>query len=79
MRMNESEVTIEEVRKLARAAKDTIQARQSSLKERQSIEQAARDRLVREQKEKLARVEKKGGLDPETLRRIREEVYGITT
>ncbi len=79
MRMNESDdTTIDEVRKLARAAKDTIQARQSSMKERQQIENAARERLVREQKEKLASVEKKGGLDPATLKRIREEVYGIT-
>ena len=78
LRMNESdEATIDDVRKLARAAKDTIAARATSLKERQAIEQAARERLLREQKEKLDKVEKKGGFDLETLRRIREEVYGL--
>jgi hypothetical protein len=78
LRMNEADdTTIEDVRKLARAAKDTIQARQSSLKERQTIEAAARERLVREQNEKLASIEKKKGMSPEVANQIRREILGI--
>lgn len=68
----DEQTSIEDVRKLARAAKDAIGARQASLKERQSIEQAARNKLLEEQKEKLAAMPSKGGVTEETKHAIRE-------
>lgn len=71
------EVTIAEVSALARAAKATMEARTMSVKERQTIEKAAQERLVREQQGKLDDLGKTGALSPETLQRIRQEVYGL--
>lgn len=71
------EVTIKEVTDLARAAKATMEARTLSVKERQAIEKAAQERLVREQQSKLDDLGKTGALTPETLQRIRQEVYGL--
>ncbi|MDH4869826.1 phage protein Gp27 family protein [Pseudomonas sp. BN515] len=71
------EVTIAEVSALARAAKATMEARTLSVKERQAIERAAQERLVREQQSKLDDLGKKGALSPKTLQRIRQEVYGL--
>lgn len=68
----EKDIAIDDVRKLARAAKDTIQARSASLKERQAIEKAAREKLLEEQKEKLAAMPVKGGVTEETKAAIRE-------
>ncbi len=70
-------VSIDEIRKLARAAKDTIDARSKSLKERQTIEQAARDRLIAEQKAKLEQVVKSAGLSAETADTLRRQILGI--
>jgi len=71
------DVTTKEVAELARAAKNTMQARTLSLKERQAIEKAAQERLVREQQGKLDELGKSGALSVETLQRIRQEVYGL--
>lgn len=78
LRMNESpDVTIEEVRKLARAAKDTIQARTTSLRERQAIEQAARERLIREQRKKLDQLGKSGTIDKAALAAVIKAAYDL--
>lgn len=78
LRMNESdEATIDDVRKLARAAKDTIAARTTSMKERQAIEQAARERLVREQREKLDALGKTGKVDKAVLDRVIKAAYDL--
>ncbi|AVP97914.1 small terminase subunit [Ahniella affigens] len=74
---NDSKVTIDEARKLAIAARHAIEAKKLSRTERQAIERDTRERMAAEQKAKLATMEKKGGIDAETLRKIREEVYGI--
>ncbi|WP_025132396.1 phage protein Gp27 family protein [Pseudomonas sp. PH1b] len=71
------DVTTKEVAELARAAKNTMQARTLSIKERQAIEKAAQERLVREQQGKLDELGKSGALSVETLQRIRQEVYGL--
>lgn len=68
----EQDLDIDDIRKLARAAKDAIQARAVSLKERQAIEKAAREKLLEEQKEKLAAMPVKGGVTEETKAAIRE-------
>lgn len=68
----DQELAIDDIRKLARATKDAIQARSASLKERQAIEAAAREKLLAEQKEKLAAMPVKGGVTEETKLAIRE-------
>lgn len=70
-------VTIAEVSALARAAKATMEARTLSVKERQTIEKAAQEHLVREQQGKLDELGKSGALTADTLQRIRQEVYGL--
>jgi len=69
---SDDDVDIEEVRKLARAAKDAIQARRASLDERQQIKKIAREELLAEQKEKLAAMPVKGGVTEDTKVAIRE-------
>lgn len=73
----DDDTSIEDVRKLARASKDVISARAASLKERQAIEQAARDRLLREQKERLDTIERKRGMTADVAAQIRRDVLGI--
>lgn len=68
----DQELAVDDIRKLARATKDAIQARSASLKERQAIEVAAREKLLAEQKEKLAAMPSKGGVTEETKQAIRE-------
>lgn len=70
-------ISIEEIRKLARAAKDAIDTRRVSLAERQKIEQAARERMQREQRDKLDATVKKRGLSAEAADTIRREILGI--
>lgn len=78
LRTNEqAETSIDDARKLARAAKDTIAARTSSLKERQAIEQAAREKLLREQAAQLDKVVKTGGLSQEKAAEFRKKILGI--
>jgi hypothetical protein len=71
------DVSVEEVRKLARAAKDTIDARAKSLKERQAIRQEAREQLLREQSERLSTIEKKRGMTADVADQIRKEILGV--
>ena len=63
---------IDDIRKLARAAKDAIQARQASLNERQQIEKITREKLLAEQKQKLAAMPVKSGVTEDTKQAIRE-------
>lgn len=72
-----ADVGIEDVRKLARAARDVISARSMSLKERQQIEEMARQKLLREQSERLDKVVKSGGLSEETASDLRRKILGI--
>lgn len=65
------ELGIADIGKLARAAKDAILARSASLKERLAIESAAREKLLAEQKEKLAAMPVAGGVTEETKKAIR--------
>lgn len=71
------EPSIEEVRKLARAARDVIGARSMNLKERQSIEKSAREKLQREQREKLNDLGKSGAIDPASLALVIKAAYDL--
>jgi hypothetical protein len=74
---DENELSIKEVAALARAAKAAMEARTMSVRERQAVEKAAQERLLREQNKKLEQMGKSGSIAPETLKTIRREVYGI--
>ncbi len=71
------EISITEIGKLARAAKAALETRTLSMKERQSIEKATEERLLKEQSKKLDEMGRKGALTPETLTSIRRDIYGI--
>lgn len=71
------EPSIEEVRKLARAARDVISARSVNLKERQAIEAAARAKLQREQAQALESVVKEGGLSEDMAAQFRKKILGV--
>lgn len=65
------ELDIGDVLKLARTARAAQEARVLSLKERVQIEKIAKDKLLAEQKEKLAAMPNKGGVTEETKQAIR--------
>jgi len=67
----DKDLGVADIGKLARAAKDAILARSASLKERLAIESAAREKLLAEQKEKLAAMPVAGGVTEETKQAIR--------
>jgi hypothetical protein len=69
--------SIGDVKELARATRNVMDARRVGLKERQEIEAAAQRKLVREQQSKLDGMVKRGAMSAETLARIRTEVYGL--
>lgn len=71
------DISIEEIGKLARAAKAAMETRTMSFKERQAIERAAREKLLREQNENLQEAAKAQGMDEEQVRFWREKVLGI--
>lgn len=71
------EASIEEVRKLARAAKDVIGARKVNRQEREHIAELARQKLLREQQANLDKVARKRGMSADTVEDIRREILGI--
>lgn len=68
-----NETSIEEVRKLARAAKDVIDARTKNRKERQEIVRLAREKQLEEQN---ARLDKAAGAGPLTIDAVRNILSG---
>lgn len=71
------EPSIEEVRKLARAAKDVIGARKVNRQEREDITRLAREALVREQRAKLDALGKSGAIDPAVLQQVIKAAYDL--
>ena len=71
------DVSIEEVRKLARAASYAMDARVKSRQEREAIRAAAREELLREQKAALEKAVKTGGLSAETSEDFRRKILGV--
>ncbi|HLD67844.1 MAG TPA: phage protein Gp27 family protein [Pseudomonas sp.] len=68
----DEETTVDDVRKLARAAKDVLAARKVSREERNAIQKEARDKLLEEQRAKLEAMPVKGGVTEDTKQAIRE-------
>lgn len=69
-----SDVDIDDIRKLARAARDMITARALSLKEREQVDRIAREKLQREQMERLDNVVKSGGLTAAMADDVRKKI-----
>ncbi|MCY1391433.1 hypothetical protein D3C76_965020 [compost metagenome] len=74
---DKDEVDIGDVLALARAAKATMDARTLSVKERQAIEKAARERLLQEQAEQLDQSVQAGGLTDEQAQFWRAKFLGV--
>ncbi len=72
----DDEVTIDDVRKLARAAKDVLQARKVSREERRQIEHEAREKLLAEQELRLEEARGSDGMSEQLENRIRGILLG---
>lgn len=70
--VNGDVMDISDVLDLARAAKTAQEARSLNLKERRSVAEEARRKLLEEQSEKLKAMGNKGGVTEDTKRAIRE-------
>lgn len=80
LRANETDdVSIEEVRKMAVAAKNALDTRRLSLAERRAIAQEAREALQREQSAKLDKIVKEAGLSDDVAATFRRKVLGLKT
>jgi hypothetical protein len=71
------DVTTKEVAELARAAKNTMQARTLSIKERQTIEKATRERLLQEQAAELDSAVKAKGMTEDQAMFWRQKFLGV--
>lgn len=69
--------SIEEIRKLARAAKDAIDTRRISLAERQAIAKAAAERALKESRDRVEALGADGAIPPEILNRVVKAAYGL--
>lgn len=67
-------ISIEDVRKLAVAAKNAIDTQRVDLNVRKAIRTEAREQLLREQEKKLAQAVKSGGLSKDTAADFRKKI-----
>lgn len=72
----DEETTIDDVRKLARAAKDVLAARKVSREERKAIEKEAREALLQEQEQRLEEMRGSDGMSEQLEQRIRNVLLG---
>lgn len=77
--LGKDEIASKELLELARATNQAIEASQKSLKVRRAIEQAAKDKLIAEQKAKLDQLGKSGEVPQEMLAKVIKAAYGIET
>ena len=72
----DEETTVDDVRKLARAAKDVLAARKVSREERRAIEKEAREALLAEQEQRLEELRGSDGMSEQLENRIRGILLG---
>lgn len=72
----DEETTVDDVRKLARAAKDVLAARKVSREERKAIEREAREKLLAEQEQRLEEMRGSDGMSEQLESRIRGILLG---
>lgn len=73
----DDEISIDEVRKMAQAAKNALDTRRMSLNERRALRDEARAELQREQSAKLDKVVKEAGMSDEMAATFRRKVLGL--
>lgn len=73
---NAEDLDIEDVRKLARAAKDIMHTRKLSLEQRREVERMAREKLIAEQETKLEELRGADGMSEHLESRIRNVLLG---
>lgn len=73
----DEETTVDDVRKLARAAKDVLAARKVNREERHAIAREAREKLIEEQREKLDELGRTGEVDQDILNKVIKAAYGL--
>ncbi|RPE81835.1 phage protein Gp27 family protein [Vulcaniibacterium tengchongense] len=71
------EISVDDVRKLARAAKDAIDTKRVDVNVRRAIAAEAQAALLREQQAKLDKVVKTGGLSAESAAEFRKKILGV--
>jgi hypothetical protein len=74
---NDDDADIGEIFKLARAAKNALDARRISLQERQVVAREAREQALREQREKLEALGSTGAIDPAVLAQVIRAAYDL--
>lgn len=70
-------ISVKDIGILARASKSVMEARKMSLKERHEIEQAAREKLIAEQRGKLDELGKTGDVPAQYLQKVIKAAYGL--
>lgn len=73
----DEDTSIDEVRKLAVAAKNALDSQRLDINARKAIREEARAQLLREQSEALDKVVKTGGLSEDRAREFREKILGV--
>ena len=71
------DVTVDEIRKLAVAAKNAMDSRRMDVNVRKALREEARAELLREQSERLDKVVRTGGLSEDTARDMRKKILGV--
>lgn len=71
------QLSIKDALSLAKSAKELMYARGLSTKQRQEIEQIAREKLIAEQKEKLDELGQSGEVDKSILSKVIKAAYGL--
>ncbi|WP_411832313.1 phage protein Gp27 family protein [Pseudoxanthomonas mexicana] len=73
----EEGVDVETARKLARAAKDAIDSKRVDVNVRKAIAAEARERVLKEQREKIEALGKSGAIDPAILATVIKAAYDL--
>ena len=74
---DDADIGIDDVRKLARAAKDALDTQRIGINVRRQIAEEARQKLLREQREKLDALGKTGAIDPAALQLVIKTAYDL--
>lgn len=78
LRAHESDdISVDEIRKLARAAKDAMDTQRVGVNVRKAIADEARQALLREQAKKLENIVKSNGISAEKAEALRKQVLGL--
>lgn len=71
------DVSVDEIRKLAVAAKNAMDSRRMDVNVRKAIREEARAQLLQEQTQKLDKVVKSGGLSADAAKELRDKILGV--